>query len=148
MRHVEVIAHISGRGVRELFPLARDMRQYPRYSETVLDLQVQALSADSAVSTWTVRFGPGKATWTQQDDFYPDTHSLRFRRLAGDIEHFTGTWTMRDCASGCRVEFAAEFDTRLFVLAAIVEPMIEKLLRDNISSILQGMIGPDVCLLQ
>src|SRR5579871_1147972 len=114
MHHVEVIALASGRTAAEVFPVLTDMRQYPKYSETVLSLDVNpAATANQVVSTWTVKLGPGTATWTQQDELEPDTHTINFKGISGDIDYFKGAWTVRDNGSGCTLRFACDFDIGL-----------------------------------
>ena len=144
MLHVEVIANVGGRTAAELFPLLCDMRQYPKYSDRVLALDVSPSTNGSVVSKWTVKLGPGTATWTQQDDLEPETGTIRFQGLSGDIDYFKGVWTARDNGAGCVLRFDCDFDIGLPGLAKLIEPRIAKLLRENIRAIFGGMFGADV----
>jgi ribosome-associated toxin RatA of RatAB toxin-antitoxin module len=141
MRHLEINATLAGRASGDVFPLLCDMQQYPKYSDAVLSLSVAGTDDGTVLSTWTVRFGQGVATWTQQDAFDRGATTIRFKRLSGDIESFTGAWILRDAESGCSVQFTADFDIGMPALAEIIEPMIESMLRDNIAAILKGLLG-------
>ena len=141
MRHVEVIANVVGRPAGDLFPILCDMRLYPTYSDRVLSLEIEPSANGSVVSKWTVKLGPGTATWTQQDDFEPETSTIRFRGLSGDIDYFSGAWTVRDNSAGSVLTFACDFDIGLPGLGNLIEPRIAKLLSENIRAIFRGMFG-------
>jgi len=144
MRHVEVLASVAGRPAGELFPLLCDMRQYPNYSDRVVSLEIEPGANGSMVSKWVVKLGPGTATWTQRDDFEPETRTIRFQGLAGDIDSFTGAWTVRDNGAGSLLHFTCDFDIGLPGLGALIEPRIARLLSDNIRLIFNGMFGANL----
>jgi ribosome-associated toxin RatA of RatAB toxin-antitoxin module len=143
MRHVEVIANVGGRPAGELFLLLCDMRQYPNYSDQILSLEIAPSANGSLVSKWTVKLGPGRATWTQQDDLEPETNTIRFRGLSGDIDYFSGAWTVRDNGAQSVLTFACDFDIGLPGFGNLIEPRIAKLLSENIRAIFRGMFGAD-----
>ncbi|MGA2739811.1 MAG: SRPBCC family protein [Bryobacteraceae bacterium] len=143
MRHVEVIARVAGRPAGELFLLLCDMRQFPNYSGQVLALEIAPSENGSMVSTWTVKLGPGTATWTQQDDPDPDTNTIRFRGISGDIDYFSGAWTVRENDAGSVLTFACDFDIGLPGFGNLIEPRIANLLSENIRAIFSGMFGVD-----
>ncbi|HXM46071.1 MAG TPA: SRPBCC family protein [Bryobacteraceae bacterium] len=143
MRHVEVIAKVAGRPAGELFLLLCDMRQYPNYSDQVLSLEIAPSDNGSTVSKWTVKLGPGTATWTQQDDVEPENNTIRFRGISGDIDYFSGTWTACDNGAGSVLTFACDFDIGLPGFGSLIEPRIAKLLSENIRAIFRGMFGAD-----
>ncbi|MGA2736899.1 MAG: SRPBCC family protein [Bryobacteraceae bacterium] len=144
MRHLEINATVAGRAAGDVFPLLCDMEQYPKYSDTMLNLKVAGTENGTAVSTWTVRFGQGTATWTQEDSFDRGAATIRFKRLSGDIQDLTGAWVVQGSEEGCTLQFTADFDIGMPALAEIIEPMIETMLRDNISAILKGLLGPQI----
>lgn len=144
MHHVEVVAVAGGRTAAEVFPLLTDMRQYPKYSETVLALDVASGADGTVVSTWTVKLGPGTATWTQQDMLDAASTTIHFKGISGDIDYFKGAWTVRDNGAGCILRFDCDFDIGLPGLGALLEPRIGKLLRENIRAIFSGMFGAEV----
>jgi ribosome-associated toxin RatA of RatAB toxin-antitoxin module len=141
MRHVEVTASVPDQTARDLFPLLCDMEQYPKSSEAILSLTVAPSGNGSSISTWKVKFGPGVATWSEEDWVDPVATTIRFKRLSGDIENFAGAWSLRDDEKGCTVQFAADFDIGLPALSSIIEPMVETALRHNVTAILTGILG-------
>jgi ribosome-associated toxin RatA of RatAB toxin-antitoxin module len=151
MRHMGVSATVNGHTASEVYLLLCDMARYPKYSPVVLGLTVTPSgdespdsSVSSSVSKWKVRFGEDEAGWTQRDDFDPANHTIRFTRLSGDIENFTGSWVLSSLASDCTVQFAADFDIGVPGLDEIIEPMVETMLRENITAILTGLFGDRV----
>jgi ribosome-associated toxin RatA of RatAB toxin-antitoxin module len=141
MRHLEITSNVHQATVDGLFQRLCDMREFPKFSDRVVSLDVKNGSDGSAVSTWKVKFGPGTADWSQQDDFDPENRTIRFKRLSGDIDWFEGTWRVRENGAGSVVEFRIDFDIHLPGLKKIVEPMVENLLRENIQAILVGLFG-------
>jgi hypothetical protein len=144
MRAVKITANIPDRHAGEAFGILRRFDEFPKYADVVLDLQVAPLNGNRAESVWKVKFGPGTAMWSQEDFFDDATNTIRFRRLSGDIDDFVGEWRLTEIVPGCEMAFHATFDTGLFLLAPIVEPMVEALLREHIRSIVRGLFGEGV----
>jgi ribosome-associated toxin RatA of RatAB toxin-antitoxin module len=144
VRHLAIIATVERHSAADVFPLLREMERYPKYSGIVLSLTVAGSADGSSVSTWTVQFGQGVATWSQRDDFDAPNNTIRFTRLSGDIENFTGSWVLSDNEAGCTIQFTADFDIGVPGLSEIIEPMVETMLRENITAILTGLFGDQV----
>lgn len=141
MRHVKITGNVHQATPEELFTKLCNMREFPRFSDTVLSLDVQGGDNGSSVSTWKVKFGPGTADWSQQDRFEPENRIISFTRLSGDIDWFSGFWQVRENGAGCVIEFRIDFDIQLPGLKKLVEPMVENVLRENIHAILNGLFG-------
>lgn len=141
MRELEIITNVPGRRAAELFNLLCDFERYPAYSQAVRKVTVTSSTGNRAVSSWEVSFHRGILCWTEEDEFLPQTNTIRFQQLEGDIEHFSGTWTLHDTESGCVLRFAARLDLGIPMLSNLLEPIAEQALRDNIRSIVAGLLG-------
>ena len=144
MRHVEILAQVSDRSASTIYPLLCDFKRYPGYSDAVRSVGITAVRENQVVTDWEVNFQRGILRWTEQDCFCPDTNTITFQQLEGDIDHFSGEWMVRDTGSACQIRFIADFDLGLPGLSDILEPIAEQALRTNIQSILTGLLGEPV----
>jgi ribosome-associated toxin RatA of RatAB toxin-antitoxin module len=97
-------------------------------------------------STWEVDFRDGVMEWTEADEFDDPATTIRFTQLDGDFEEFAGSWSTRRDGADSIVEFTAHFDIGIPSLGAIIEPLAERTLRDNVTQILRGLLGADIAI--
>jgi hypothetical protein len=79
--------------------------------------------------------------WTESDIFDIDKLAIHFEQVEGDAKSFTGAWLLSDSGTGCEVRFVASFDMGVPSIADIIEPIAERALRENVESILRGLLG-------
>ncbi len=142
MRDVEIVVSLPGHDPARAYAVLADFRSYPANSRSVRSVKVDG-EGDRVVSTWEVDFRDGRLRWTEEDVFDRLQAEIRFHQIAGDIPHFTGRWTVEPAAAGSRVTFRASFDLGIPTLATIVEPIAASALLENITSIVEGLFGPD-----
>lgn len=122
-----------------------DFARYPDFTPTVLGVEVQPTDPDgSVISSWLVAFRKGQLRWTERDVLDPTNRRIEFAQLTGDFASFTGSWQVDDDPStpGSVVRFEASFDLGIPTLAAILDPVAEATLQDNIELIVTGLLGP------
>jgi ribosome-associated toxin RatA of RatAB toxin-antitoxin module len=141
MRHLEILAKAEHRAAATLYPTLCDFARYPEHCEAVRSVSVTPLPDGSVESRWEVTFHRGILRWTEQDRFQPETHTISFAQVEGDVDHFSGEWTLQDTDDGCLIRFAARVDLGLPGLADLLEPIAEQALATNIRSILRGLLG-------
>ncbi len=140
---VEVLAKAPGRTAAQIYPILCDFERYPEHCEAVRSMRVTAADDGKTVSSWEVNFQRGVLRWTEEDRFSPETHSIHFQQIEGDVDTFAGEWALHDTDSECVIRFSAHFDMGIPGLREIIEPIAEQALRDNIRSILNGLLrGP------
>ncbi|HLF78584.1 MAG TPA: SRPBCC family protein [Dehalococcoidia bacterium] len=143
MVHLELRARVKNRSAAEVFPILSDLEKYPSVVDAVHSLTVGEKDGQ-ATSNWEVDFRGGVMRWQQEDVFLPEEHAFRFRQLDGDLDSFSGDWSVTDEEGGCRVEFRADFDLGIPGLAETLEPIAEAALRENILGIVTGLLGAEV----
>ncbi|WP_327328172.1 aminotransferase class III-fold pyridoxal phosphate-dependent enzyme [Streptomyces sp. NBC_01210] len=81
--------------------------------------------------------------WTERDVFSPAELTLSFEQLSGDFETFEGSWRCEPAGTGAGtvVTFQATFDLGMPPLTAILDPVAESTLRNNVVRILWGLLG-------
>ena len=140
MRHIEVQANAVGRTAAEVYRIICDFERYQEYSDAVRNVTITDTHEDYSVSKWEVNFREGILKWTEKDYFTPDTFSIRFQQIEGDAEHFSGQWLLADTEKGCLIRFIADFDMGIPSLSDLIDPIAEQALRENIQSILTGLL--------
>ena len=140
MRQVEVLAEIPHLSQNEIFNRLRDFNAYMRYSNAVREVEVHSEDANSSISSWEVNFRQGILRWTERDLFYPSTFTICFEQIEGDAAHFSGKWEVTQQEKYSLVRFYAIFDMGIPSLSDMIEPIAEQALRENIKSILVGLL--------
>jgi ribosome-associated toxin RatA of RatAB toxin-antitoxin module len=143
MRNVVMHLHAGEVDAAEAYARISDFARYPSLTDTVRQVMVSAPEIDGAVvSDWTVRFRNGLLQWTERDVLDPAARTIDFTQLSGDFHRFHGQWRVQDAAEGgALVVFDATFDLGMASLEAILDPIAETTLRDNLVRILQGLLG-------
>lgn len=147
MLHVEFCARVTGRSAASIYPLLCDFKKYPEHTNTVRTVDITEADKDRTVSSWEVNFQRGILRWTEEDYFNPTTNSINFRQIAGDMDHFSGQWILRDDENTCVILFTVDFDLGIPSLNDILEPIAELALRDNFHAILEGLLAQPIELL-
>ncbi len=119
-----------------------DFEQYPRLTSSVRGVDVDRSDGpDTLTSSWAVDFRGGILQWTERDTLDRPRRVLTFEQVVGDLDHFAGSWRITAADGGCAVRFDAELDMGIPSLAAIIDPIADAALRDNVLQILSGLLG-------
>lgn len=141
MRHVEIEARVPAAQADTVFDRICDFARYPEYTDAVLGVTVTAAVDGVVESEWSVAFRNGILCWSERDHIDRQARTIVFEQLDGDFDQFTGTWSASPVGPDVRVLFTASFDLGIPSLAAIIDPIAERTLRENIQSILRGLLG-------
>jgi ribosome-associated toxin RatA of RatAB toxin-antitoxin module len=141
MRRIELHARVHGRSAVDVYNILSDLEGYPSCASSVRSLAILERGENRIVSSWEVAFHNGVLQWTEEDRLFPDQLLFQFRQIEGDADYFAGEWKAVDDGDGCSLRFSAEFDLGLPTLDATLGPIAEAALRDNIRSIVFGLLG-------
>ena len=144
MRHVEILARAPGRTAAEMYRILSEFERYPEYASVVRSVDVERAADGRVTSTWEVEFRDGVLKWTEEDTFFPDTSTLAFKQIAGDVDDFAGQWVVRDDDGGCLIRFVADLDLGIPGLGDMLEPIAQQVLEENIRAIVAGLVGAGV----
>ena len=144
MRSVHLAVEVPGRAPDDVFPLLCDFGRYPELTDDVRSVEVERTGELTTRSTWEVDFRDGVLEWTEDDTVDPERHRLSFTQVDGDFESFEGSWAVEASGTGSVVRFDAEVDVGIASLGALIEPIAERSLRENLTAILRGLFGEDV----
>jgi ribosome-associated toxin RatA of RatAB toxin-antitoxin module len=142
MRRVIIVVLTRAMPPLATYDRISDFVRYEELTTAVQKVVVHPEGADgSHVSDWTVRFRNGLLCWTENDTFDIDQLTIAFTQTAGDFERFEGGWRVEAFEDGSRVTFDAVFDLGIPSLADILDPVAERTLRENMITILRGLLG-------
>lgn len=147
MRHVQIEAVVPDADADAVFDRIGDFARYRDYTDAVREVTVIPGIDGMLTSHWSVYFRNGLLCWSERDVFDHAGRTITFEQLDGDFEELDGHWAITPLGSDVRVVFTAVFDLGMPSLAAIIDPIAERTLRDNMHKILSGLLGADVVFL-
>lgn len=128
-------------GADEIYRTLADYGRYPELVEIVRKVEVASTGPNTGTSRWEVAFQTGVLEWSELDEFNASERTIRFAANGGDPEHYSGLWRVRETAEGSVVSFAAQFDLGMPTFSAVIEPVAERTLRENVVAIVRGITG-------
>lgn len=147
MRTVAIETLVPATEAGAVFARICDFECYADHTDAVREVRVTT-SADGALdSDWSVNFRNGVLCWSERDHIDHAARTITFTQLDGDFETFEGDWAVEPAGADVTVRFTARFDLGMPSLAAIVDPIAEQALRDNLHAILRGLLGDEVVFL-
>lgn len=141
MRHVEIETLVPGIGADDVFDRICDFTRYTEYTDAVREVTVTRSFDGHLQSNWSVHFRNGLLCWSERDRIDPRDRTITFEQLDGDFAQLSGSWTVAPVGKDVRVVFTSTFDLGMPSLAAIIDPIAERTLRDNMESLLHGLLG-------
>jgi ribosome-associated toxin RatA of RatAB toxin-antitoxin module len=144
MRSVRLDVTVPGTDADTAYAVIADFSRYPELAPAVRSVAVSDLGDNSSVSRWEVNFRNGVLRWVEEDTFHPETRTIEFHQLEGDVDVFDGYWSCAPTEGGARVVFAADIDLGIPSLAAALEPIAARTLVENTVAIVQGLLGDGI----
>ncbi len=144
MRHVEIETLVPAAGADAVFDRICDYTRYSEYTAAVQEVTLTRGLDGQLRSEWTVHFRNGLLCWSELDHIDREDRTITFEQLDGDFEQLSGSWMVAPVGTDVRVVFTSSFDLGMPCLAAIIDPIAERTLRDNIKSLLRGLLGTGV----
>lgn len=127
-----------------VFARIADFPHYPDHTEAVREVRIDRSDGDTVISTWSVNFRNGVLSWSERDRIDTAARTIDFEQTAGDFAHFAGKWQVNPAGGDVEVSFVADFDLGMPSLAAMIDPIAEQTLRDNMRLILTGLLGDEM----
>ena len=145
MRDVFVSAKVDQFTADEAYALITHFKEYPEHSDAILSVAVEPDEGCEECSvTWKVRFRDGVLCWTEQDRLDAESRTITFNQTEGDVAAFFGKWRVVEEPDAAWVEFDASFDLGIPALNVFLEPLAERILVENIQSLIKGFFGDGV----
>jgi len=146
MPQVKVEALVPDTDADTVFARISDFERYSHYTNAVREITLRTLGNGVVESAWSVNFRNGILRWSERDHIDSARRVVTFEQLDGDFDELSGQWTVTPAGQDVRVVFVAEFDLGMPSIAAMINPIAERTLRENIEAILRGLLGQNTVL--
>jgi ribosome-associated toxin RatA of RatAB toxin-antitoxin module len=125
--------------IERIWEAVVNIESYPELMENVRTVKVLSQSEDGTrISTWSVQLEDSVLEWTEQEQIDCATYTVRFDQLDGDLNTLSGTWSLQDQGEEkALVKLEVQFDIGIPLLADLLDPVAERALRHNFSTILR-----------
>ncbi|HJQ47454.1 MAG TPA: SRPBCC family protein [Amycolatopsis sp.] len=147
MRRVRLEALVPNADAGTVFERISDFPRYADYTDAVREVRVGQVDGKLVSSSWSVNFRNGVLCWSERDRIDADALRIDFEQTDGDFDRFDGAWQVARVGEDVTVVFVAEFDLGMPSLAAIIDPIAERALRDTMIAIMRGLLGQDIVFL-
>lgn len=124
--------------IEDVWDVICDFEQHPEYMADVVEVRYLERSSETALSSWRVLLNGSELTWDEKDVFTPP-HRIDFEQTEGDLEVFSGSWTLDVIETGVRVTLKIDFDLGIPSLAAVLDPVGIQAIRSNSISMLTAI---------
>jgi ribosome-associated toxin RatA of RatAB toxin-antitoxin module len=146
MPQVRVEALVPNADADAVFARISEFERFSHYTDAVREIILRPLGEGVVESAWSVNFRNGIMRWSERDHIDPEQRVITFEQLDGDFDEASGQWTVTPAGQDVRVVFTTEFDFGMPSIAAMINPIAERTLRENIEAILRGLLGKNTVL--
>ena len=118
-----IVAHSAA----EMYALVEDIESYPRFLPWCLAAEVKSRTPDATLATLTVGMRGVKQSFTTQNaNSAPE--SIELKLIEGPFRRFAAGWRFQSLGErACKVEFSMQFEFASRTLAAVLQPLFEKI---------------------
>lgn len=144
MGNVTLTSLIPATDPDTVFARIADFDAYAKYTDAVRDVQVHDNGDGTIDSEWSVNFRNGILCWAERDQLDHINRTIVFTQTTGDFATFTGSWQVTHNGDDVSLAFTADFDLGMPSLAALIDPVAERTLRENITAIIHGLFPNNI----
>ena len=129
---------------KELTELLGQFENYPSYTPTVISVNVEQSENGHGRSAWEIVFDDGILKWVGNHEIDPERGVISFKSISGDFQSMEGSWVATPAGEGSAVTFDVTFESGLGSLSEIVDPIAERIMRQDFEVIMHAVIGDDL----
>lgn len=137
MRSTRLLVALPTNDAHAVLARIADFSAFPALAEDVRSVDVRKWGVDGGSSSWVVSFRRGVLRWTEQDFVNIAKQRIDFHQIAGDFADFRGSWQV----TAGRVLFEVTYDFGIDSMAAILDPIAERVIKRVVRSVLSGLFG-------
>jgi ribosome-associated toxin RatA of RatAB toxin-antitoxin module len=127
--------------IKQVWETVIDIEHYQDSMETVRSVRVVERDNDRRRrAAWSVLLKGSILEWEEEEELDPDTHTVSFKQLRGDLEHFDGHWALEAIGpEQTKVVFEVVFEIGIPMLAEMLNPVAQRSLQENCTEMLRGI---------
>lgn len=140
-RRVTVRGLVRNESPRTLTELLANFDEYPSYTSTVVSADTEDAGNGHKRTHWAIKFQDGILKWVQ-DEWVDETDGrITFKSVNGDFKSLEGSWSATQVGDDSEVVFDVTFVSGLGTLSEVVDPIAERILREDFEVIMRAVIG-------
>lgn len=118
-----------------------DIERYQDSMDTVLSVRIIEQNDERRRrATWSVLLKGSILAWEEEEHLDHETHTVIFKQLRGDLEHFDGHWALQALGpEQTKVVFEVVFEIGIPMLADMLNPVAQRSLQENCTEMLRGI---------
>jgi ribosome-associated toxin RatA of RatAB toxin-antitoxin module len=127
--------------IKRVWETVVDIEGYQDSMATVRSVRVVERENDHRRrAAWSVLLKGSILEWEEEEEIDPDAHTVRFKQLRGDLEHFDGHWALEAIGpEQTKVVFEVVFEIGIPMLAEMLNPVAQRSLQENCTEMLRGI---------
>lgn len=127
--------------IEQVWETVVDIESYPRAMESVRTVRiVEQSDAEMRIASWSVLLKGSVLEWEEEERLDPRAHTIVFKQLRGDLEHFDGHWALTARGAGeTHISFVVLFEIGIPLLAEMLNPVAVRSLHENCTEMLRGI---------
>jgi ribosome-associated toxin RatA of RatAB toxin-antitoxin module len=118
-----------------------DIESYQDSMDTVRSVQVVWQDGEHRRrAAWSVLLKGSILEWEEEEELDPAAHTVSFKQVRGDLEHFDGHWALEALGpEQTKVVFEVVFEIGIPMLADMLNPVAQRSLQENCTEMLRGI---------
>ncbi len=118
-----------------------DVERYPAVMDHVRWSRIDSVESEAKRHTaWSIVLKGSILEWEENEYLDHEARVMRFEQTAGDMDVFTGSWTVTERGPGLtHVVLVIEFEIGIPLLADMLNPVAIRALRSNCNDMLMGV---------
>ncbi len=127
--------------VERVWAAVVDVERYPAVMECVRWSRINSVESEEKRHTsWSIVLKGSILEWEENEFLDHEARVMRFEQTAGDMDVFTGSWTVTEISPGLtRVVLIIDFEIGIPLLADMLNPVAVRALRGNCNDMLMGV---------
>ena len=128
----------------KVFELAIKVEDFPEFMPDVKKVEVRERRPDGySRSYWealaSIQNIQKTVRWEEEEQWDYQDHTCKFAQTHGDYKHYHGSWKFIPHGDATKVELNVDYDLGLPLIGAIINKLLDKLMKDNCDAMLKGL---------
>ena len=127
--------------IKRVWETVVDIERYQDSMDTVRSVRIVEQNDERRRrAAWSVLLKGSILEWEEEEHLDLETHSVVFKQLRGDLEHFDGHWALEALGpEQTKVAFEVVFEIGIPMLADMLNPVAQRSLQENCTEMLRGI---------